>query len=325
MVVSTQAVLRVGFVPEHFSSPLHMAVELGFFEKEGVVVERVCCPSGTGEMTAKLIDGSLDVAIALTEGLLAGIAKGHDAYKIIGTYVKSPLCWAISVGYNSKHVDRKSLENGAIGISRIGSGSHIIPFVLADQEGWLKDNSSTDTNNNDNKSPFEFKVLNTFQHLRDSVNDGSTDAFLWEKFTTKPYHDSKEVRLVDTITPPWPAFMIAASTRHLPSSTDAQKESTLSRFLKGLSAATQHFVNPENYDESIAFVQQKMSYNQQDVKDWFNGVRYPKEGCSVINQDSLITCAKVLVEAGVFNKEQEEDVKVNMKTKFIDTNIAQLA
>lgn len=43
-------------------------------------------------MTAKLIDGSLDVAIALTEGLLAGIAKGHTAYKIIGTYVESPLC-----------------------------------------------------------------------------------------------------------------------------------------------------------------------------------------------------------------------------------------
>ena len=43
-------------------------------------------------MTAKLIDGSIDVAIALTEGLLAGIAKGHDAYKIIGTYVESPLC-----------------------------------------------------------------------------------------------------------------------------------------------------------------------------------------------------------------------------------------
>jgi len=43
-------------------------------------------------MTAKLNDGSLDVAIALTEGLLAGIAKGHDAYKIVGTYVESPLC-----------------------------------------------------------------------------------------------------------------------------------------------------------------------------------------------------------------------------------------
>lgn len=48
-------------------------------------------------MTAKLLDGSLDVAIALTEGLLAGIAKGHDAYKIVGTYVESPLCRSFSL------------------------------------------------------------------------------------------------------------------------------------------------------------------------------------------------------------------------------------
>jgi len=50
-------------------------------------------------MTAKLIDGSLDVAIALTEGLLAGIAKGHDAYKMIGTYVVSPLCKLLLVDW----------------------------------------------------------------------------------------------------------------------------------------------------------------------------------------------------------------------------------
>lgn len=37
-------------VPEHFSSPLHMAVELGYFEQQGVIVERICCPGGTGEV-----------------------------------------------------------------------------------------------------------------------------------------------------------------------------------------------------------------------------------------------------------------------------------
>lgn len=92
------------------------------------------------------------------------------------------LGWAISVGQNSRHIDRKSLRNGTIGISRIGSGSHIIPYVLADQEGWLKGTSPADP---EYKVPFEFKVLNTFQNMRDSVNDGSSDAFLWEKFTTK--------------------------------------------------------------------------------------------------------------------------------------------
>ncbi|KAG0256109.1 hypothetical protein BG011_004743 [Mortierella polycephala] len=321
MVVSTQNVLRVGFVPEHFSSPLHLAVELGFFEKEGVVVERVCCPSGTGEMTTKLIDGSLDVAIALTEGLLAGIAKGHDAYKIIGTYVESPLCWAISVGQESSHVDRQSLRNGAIGISRIGSGSHIIPYVLAEQEGWLKGASPADP---EFKAPFDFKVLDTFQKMRDSVNDGSSDAFLWERFTTKPYHDSKEVRLVDTITPPWPAFMIAASTHHLSLSPDPEQSSTLARFLRGLSRATQHFVDPANYEDSISFVQKKMSYSQQDVQNWFKGVQYPTEGCSVVRQEVLADCARILFEAGVIHKGQESDIMAHLRSKYVDTNVAQM-
>ncbi|KAF9417886.1 hypothetical protein BGZ94_009833 [Podila epigama] len=277
-------------------------------------------------MTAKLIDGSLDVAIALTEGLLAGIAKGHDAYKIIGTYVESPLCWAISVGQTSKHVDRKSLRNGTIGISRIGSGSHIIPYVLAEQEGWLKDSSSDDKT----KEPFDFKVLNTFKHMRDSVNDGSSDAFLWERFTTKPYHDSKEVRSVDTITPPWPAFMIAASTRHLPrtngeESDDAvTKDSTLARFLAGLSQATAHFTDPQNYEASVQFVQDKMSYTRQDVQDWFSGVRYPKRGCATVSKDALITCSRVLLEAGVLQKAQEQDVKTNLSTKYVNVQLAHL-
>ncbi|KAG0339415.1 hypothetical protein BG000_002170 [Podila horticola] len=317
---STQNVLRVGFVPEHFSSPLHMAVELGFFEREGVVVERVCCPSGTGEMTAKLIDGSLDVAIALTEGLLAGIAKGHDAYKIIGTYVESPLCWAISVGQESKHVDRKSLRNGTIGISRIGSGSHIIPYVLAEQEGWLEDHNNASVD-----APFEFKVLNTFKHMRDSVNDGSSDAFLWERFTTKPYHDSNEVRSVDTITPPWPAFMIAASVRHLPSIDDrSSRESALSKFLTGLTKATEHFVDPLNYEASVQFVQTKMAYTRQDVQDWFSGVRYPKRGCAAISKEALVTCSRILLEAGVIHKAQAEDVKAQLSTKYVDTHVTQL-
>jgi hypothetical protein len=43
-------------------------------------------------MTAKLQDKSINLAIALTEGLVAGISKGQDWYKIVGTYVDAPLC-----------------------------------------------------------------------------------------------------------------------------------------------------------------------------------------------------------------------------------------
>lgn len=53
-------------------------------------------------MTSKLKDGTINVAVALTEGLTAGIANGQDWYKIVGTYVSAPLCM-ISYYYLEDH------------------------------------------------------------------------------------------------------------------------------------------------------------------------------------------------------------------------------
>ena len=39
-------------------------------------------------------------------------------------------------------------------------------------------------------------VNNDIRGLINSVNDGSTSAFMWEWFTTKPYADNGEVRFV---------------------------------------------------------------------------------------------------------------------------------
>jgi ABC-type nitrate/sulfonate/bicarbonate transport system substrate-binding protein len=61
----------------------------------------------------------VDVAIGLTEGWVAGIARGEPV-RIIGSYVKSPLRWAISTGPESRYNSIKDLKNSAIGISRIG-------------------------------------------------------------------------------------------------------------------------------------------------------------------------------------------------------------
>ncbi len=45
--------------------------------------------------------GEVDVIVALTEGLVADITQKDSDVKLIGTYVESPLCWAISVGKDS--------------------------------------------------------------------------------------------------------------------------------------------------------------------------------------------------------------------------------
>lgn len=113
-----------------------------------------------------------------------------------------PLCWAISAAGERSAAAKKiksvaDLENGTIGVSRMTSGSHLMATVLASQRGW-------------SVPGLKFLVKGNFQNLRDGVNDGSADAFLWETFTSKPYHDSGECSRVGDISTPWPCFMIAA-------------------------------------------------------------------------------------------------------------------
>jgi sulfonate transport system substrate-binding protein len=126
-------------------------------------------------MIQNLKNGSLDVIVALTEGIVADIARGSDL-RILGTYVESPLCWAVSAGAQSDIRSIEDLRGQTIGISRLQSGSHLMSFVLAHQRQW-------DT------SGLKFEVKGNFDNLCKSVNDGSTQAFLWESFMTKPWHD----------------------------------------------------------------------------------------------------------------------------------------
>ncbi|ORZ22334.1 hypothetical protein BCR42DRAFT_345107 [Absidia repens] len=236
-------------------------------------------------MTSKLEDKSLDVAIALTEGLVAGISKGQDWYKIVGTYVDAPLCWAISTGQESRHHSIDTLHKSNCGISRYGSGSQIMAYVLADQQGWL--------NNNKEEDPMTFSVLNNFKAMRDSVNDESTDFFMWELFTTKPYHDSKEVRCIGKITPPWPAFLFAAHV-------DVLDAPELPRLLQAIQKATTLFMDQKD-DESIKHIIRILDYQEEDVRNWFKTVHYAPDHAG-ISQRALQVTVSTLQKAGVIGE-----------------------
>jgi len=60
-------------------------------------------------------------------------------------------------------------------------------YVMAFKQGWKTDDLT-------------FQVNNDIRGLIDSVIDGSTSAFMWEWFTTKPYADAGEVRFVRPVT-----------------------------------------------------------------------------------------------------------------------------
>jgi len=98
---------------------------------------------GTGQLISRLTNGEIDVAMcveplsppdeshlghfsALTDALISGIAKGSKAYKLVGSYVTSPLnwyaLWVLRIRLTDPHYPAgpSSLEN-----SRLSNPSRI--------------------------------------------------------------------------------------------------------------------------------------------------------------------------------------------------------
>ena len=231
--------MRLGYVPEHFLTPVLLAHKHGFFKANGLHVELVPQPSGTGQMISSYKDKSIDVAIGLTEGWVNGYS---GTYRIIATYVKSPLCWAISGRKNGSLDDVKK-----IGVSRMGSGSHVMATLLSKQRG----------------TTYEYILCNTFQKLRESVNDGTIDAFMWEFFTTKKYFDSGEVSQIGEMYTPWPSWCVTAS--------NDVSDQQVNALLKGIKSGIEYY--HAHRDESMTVIT-TLGYTLQDAQEWSKTVEF---------------------------------------------------
>lgn len=189
---------KIGGVPEHFNLPWRMAIEEGRFREKDIQLHWSDMGGGTGQMIRGLETGSLDIAVLLTEGITKAILQGLDA-KIIQVYVTTPLHWGIHVPYKSAITSVDQLENQTFAISREGSGSHLMTYVKANQEGW-------DTSN------LKFSVVGDVYGGLWALENNEAQAFLWEKYTTHPYTEQKKCRYIDEVVTPWPCFVIAART-----------------------------------------------------------------------------------------------------------------
>lgn len=74
-------------------------------------------------MITSLQSNDLDIAVGLTEGFVKALGNnqtGDPEFQLVGTYVESPLCWAISTGAQRELHDVEGLNGKRIGVSRIG-------------------------------------------------------------------------------------------------------------------------------------------------------------------------------------------------------------
>jgi sulfonate transport system substrate-binding protein len=189
--------IRVGGVPEHFNLTWHLAMENGLFEKEGIELEWTVFKGGTGQMTKALRDNEIDVCILLTEGIISDIVKGNPS-KLIGKYLNTPLIWGVYTGINNPVNYYGEIYDKNYAISRFGSGSHLMPIVDANAKKIkIKEE--------------QFQVIKNLEGALESLTENETDAFYWEKYTTKPYVDNGTLKHLGDYVTPWPCFMIAAT------------------------------------------------------------------------------------------------------------------
>lgn len=190
--------LKIGGVPEHFNLPWRLAIEEGRFQEIGLNLHWSDMTGGTGQMVRGLETGSIDVAVLLTEGITKSILQGLDA-KILEVYVVSPLSWGIHVPAKGAIKKPEDVEEQTFAISRFGSGSHLMAYVMADQYNWKLEG-------------LKFNVIGDVYGGLWALEHNEAQAFLWEKYTTSPFVEQGKCDYVGDVVTPWPCFVIAART-----------------------------------------------------------------------------------------------------------------
>ncbi len=241
--------LIIGGVPEHFNLPWHLAIDNQLFTNANIEVIWRDYPGGTGAMTKDLREGKLDMAVLLTEGIIADIAKGNPS-KLLQPYVQSPLTWGIFVPASSPYQQMSDVKDKTYAISRFGSGSHLMAYVDVSQRGWNPEKDLT------------FKVVGGMEGARKAFKENTADVFMWEKFMTKPLVDSGEFRMIAECVTPWPCFSIAATQTTLQSqATDIQK------VLNIILQQGQLFKQRSN---AIALISERYNLQKNDIQAWLD-------------------------------------------------------
>lgn len=233
-------------VPEHFNLPWHLAIDEGAFSERGINLQWTDVPEGTGKMCQMLAEGETDLAIILTEGIIKSITEGNPV-KIIQEYIATPLLWGIHVDANSDFSKISDLKNTKAAISRFGSGSQLMAYVQAQNEGW-------------DPKKLQFEVINSLEGAIEGLANGNADYFMWEHFTTKPLVDKRIFKRLGDCPTPWPCFMVVGREKFLD-----QYSSLVNHILEVINSYTTEFKEIPSIDRTLA---NRYGQKLEDIQEW---------------------------------------------------------
>ena len=240
--------IKIAGVPEHFNLPWQLCIDSGEFTAENIDLQWTNIPEGTGKMCQMLRDGETDVAVILTEGIVKDIVAGNPS-SIVQVYVETPLIWGIHVAANSNYQTLADLENTKVAISRLGSGSQLMAYVNANNQGWKTDN-------------LQFEIVNTIDGAVEALTNGTADYFMWERFMTKPLIDKGVFRKLGDCPTPWPCFVIAVRNEVL-----ENEGTTIVKILEIINRTTAEFKEIPSIDRTLA---ENFKQKIEDIQEWLS-------------------------------------------------------
>lgn len=242
--------LRIGGVPEHFNYPWHYAIAHDLFAERGLNVQWIDVKGGSGAMCSMLENGELDFALVLTEGIIKHIHRGGKS-RIAQLFVKSPLTWGV---HSTLHhsFESSDLSTARFARSRVGSGSHLMAYVHAEEQGY----SISEKN---------FETVGNIDGAMQSFAEDKVDILLWEKFMTQPYVSEGKVNRIGHCMSPWPCFVLVAGENMV-----GNKE-----ILQNLGEAILKSAAIVSEDESTVSAISKMyDLKPSQVEQWYSGVEW---------------------------------------------------
>ncbi len=271
--------IKVTGVPEHFNLPWQLAREEGAFAREGIDVHWQDAPGGTGAMMQALHSGEADVVVALTEGVVASTVKGTPA-KIVQVFVASPLTWGVHVAAATDFQTIADLQQKRFAISRPTSGSHLMAFVLGQQQGW-------------NTADIAFVEVGGMDGARKALARKEADAFMWEKFMTKPIVDQGEFRRVGEIDTPWPCFVVAVRNDVLDS-----KQEAIQKMLKVINQYASEF---KQRPDTTKLISQRFDLSEKDAATWLSETKWGN--AQPVDKTMLQKVMQTLQKLGAIDRE----------------------
>jgi len=269
--------IKIAGVPEHFNLPWHLCIENEEFEAEGIDLQWTDVPEGTGKLCQMLRNGETDIAVILTEGIIKDIVAGNPS-KIIQVYVQSPLIWGIHVDSNSKYEKLTDLENTKVAISRIGSGSQLMAYVNAHNQGWKT-------------GDLKFEIINTIDGAVEALSNGTADYFMWERFMTKPLVDNGTFRKIADCPTPWPCFVIAVRNEILENDTE-----TIDKILQIINQTTEEFKEIPSIDRTLS---ERYNQKQEDIQEWLSLTEWSQKQ---LDEKTLNNVQNQLLELSIIDK-----------------------